>query len=278
MSHIDLTGQVINGVRVLHPDFSRKSPKSKYWVCLCPCGEQFSTRSYDLNVKKMSCKECNKKRREEKGFQAMIDIAGQTFGNLHVIKKDLSCDVRGNQTGTFWICKCICGEVCSRRGVDLRKGNVRSCGCLRRETKGKARNGYVHGASKQPWYSNWSAMVYRTTNTKSQAYDRYEKVIEIGEKIDPSFISDPWAFYEEIGEKPGKDYSIDRINNSMGYVKGNIRWADSKTQMMNRNIVKRTHAENKILELAKYAKSKEEFQKIITEQLTDDFFREVSLP
>jgi hypothetical protein len=37
----------------------------------------------------------------------------------------------------------------------------------------------------------------------------------------------------ELGERPAKGYSFDRINNELGYVPGNVRWADQKTQANN---------------------------------------------
>ena len=41
-------------------------------------------------------------------------------------------------------------------------------------------------------------------------------------------------FLEDMGERPSKDYSIDRINNNSGYSKGNCNWVTKKTQANNR--------------------------------------------
>ena len=37
-----------------------------------------------------------------------------------------------------------------------------------------------------------------------------------------------------IGPHPGKDYTLDRIDNDKGYVPGNLRWATWSQQMKNR--------------------------------------------
>ena len=80
-------------------------------------------------------------------------------------------------------------------------------------------------------------MVRRMTNPKEPAYQLY--VVEKGLSIDEEFIADPWAFYNEIGEYPGKGYSIDRIDNTKGYTKGNLRWATPQEQAMNKGVYKR---------------------------------------
>lgn len=48
----------------------------------------------------------------------------------------------------------------------------------------------------------------------------------------------------EIGPRPNKSYSLDRINNDAGYVPGNIRWANAKTQANNRGHKQWLHAED----------------------------------
>ena len=46
------------------------------------------------------------------------------------------------------------------------------------------------------------------------------------------------TFLEYIGERPSKDHSIDRIDNSKGYEIGNVRWANTMTQVKNRSYYK----------------------------------------
>lgn len=52
--------------------------------------------------------------------------------------------------------------------------------------------------------------------------------------LDDKF-SDFDVFFKEVGERPSKEYSIDRINNKKGYEPGNIRWANKKEQAINRS-------------------------------------------
>jgi len=52
-------------------------------------------------------------------------------------------------------------------------------------------------------------------------------------------VCDRWAksyddFESDMGEKPSKDHSIDRIDPDGNYEPGNVRWATSKQQARNR--------------------------------------------
>lgn len=66
----------------------------------------------------------------------MIDLTGQTFGRLKVLKKDAN---QKSSRGVYWICECECKNICSICGVDLRKGDTKSCGCLQKERRHEKR-------------------------------------------------------------------------------------------------------------------------------------------
>jgi hypothetical protein len=58
-----------------------------------------------------------------------VEMIGRTFGRLTVL--DLHSVTEANRRR--WICSCECGGQTVAAGQELRRGNVRSCGCLRRE-------------------------------------------------------------------------------------------------------------------------------------------------
>lgn len=54
----------------------------------------------------------------------LIDLTGQTFGKLKVLKK------AENKSGkAYWTCQCECGTIKDIRGSHLRSGSIISCGC-----------------------------------------------------------------------------------------------------------------------------------------------------
>jgi hypothetical protein len=56
----------------------------------------------------------------------IIDYTGKTFGKLTVIKKDTT---RKSKSGSFWLCKCECGNETSVLTQNLKSGKTSSCGC-----------------------------------------------------------------------------------------------------------------------------------------------------
>jgi hypothetical protein len=63
--------------------------------------------------------------------RARFDLTGQRFGKLTALRRIAT--PRGG-SGAYWLCRCDCGNEKRGPAGNLRRGTLRSCGCLRRET------------------------------------------------------------------------------------------------------------------------------------------------
>jgi len=79
----------------------------------------------------------------------LIDLTGQKFGRLTVLKRDYS-----NKHEASWLCQCECGNTKIVVGSALRLGRTLSCGCLKTETaqqnmKNNRKNNFIDETGKK---------------------------------------------------------------------------------------------------------------------------------
>jgi hypothetical protein len=157
----------------------------------------------------------------------IVDMKGQKIERLFVIKYHGN-DKHGN---ALWECLCDCGNTKIALGAGLRKGGIKSCGCLNKEINLQRITKHGHAIGPKPTleYKTWQNMLSRCNNPKATQYENYG-----GRGID---VCNRWKdfrnFFEDMGEKPGREYQIDRIDNNKGYCKENCEWATHKEQMRN---------------------------------------------
>lgn len=167
-------------------------------------------------------------------FKYSVKI-GQKFNRLSIIA-DLGINKKDRKR--YVLCLCNCGK---NRNVDiysLYDGNTQSCGCLgieRRSVgtiKACKKHGESHGGKRTPEYATWIKMKERCYWKKSNRYYRYgARGIIVCDRWLNSFEN----FLKDMGRKPSKVYSIDRINNDGNYDPSNCRWATAVQQANNKS-------------------------------------------
>lgn len=89
----------------------------------------------------------------------------------------------------------------------------------------------------QAEYSILTGMKQRCYDPNFGCYDRYGGR---GIKVCNRWLERGglWNFLEDMGRRPSKEYSIDRIDNDKGYSPENCQWATQKEQCKNRRVRK----------------------------------------
>lgn len=150
------------------------------------------------------------------------DLTGLRFGHYTVISY-----AGKNAKGTHWLCRCDCGNEKTVRADILKSSRFPSC------NQGQCRKGGAVRKHPQrynePTMLTWRSMMSRCYNPNSSRYESH------GNR--GITVCDRWHdfnnFLSDMGERPSRNYSLDRINNDGNYTPENCRWATPKQQSRN---------------------------------------------
>lgn len=153
--------------------------------------------------------------------------AGDRFGRLVYIEERAP---RSNRRRALF--RCDCGREVEIAFHDAHSGHTVSCGCFHTERQRSARS---HGATVgdragTPEYRCWKAMKGRCLNPNNSSYARYGgRGITVCDRWHRSFED----FLADMGRKPTREHTIDRIDSKGNYEPGNCRWATKVEQRRN---------------------------------------------
>lgn len=174
------------------------------------------------------------------------DLAGRQFGRLTALEQ---APRPPGQRGALWRCRCDCGAVVVRAASELKRGNTRSCGCLRREMIGDRQR--RHGQLNTPEYHAWKNAKARCHTPSSQAYADYgARGIRMCDRWRDSFET----FLRDVGLRPSPLHSLDRIDNEGHYEPGNVRWATLSQQNTNRRNGRRLTHDGRTMNVLDWAR------------------------
>lgn len=152
----------------------------------------------------------------------LIDITGQKFGKLTVIKY--------NNDGT-WLCRCDCGNYVNRPSNNLRKNKYPNCGCEGRWWIGNSKHNHCY----ERIYNIYEKIKSRCYTETECSYKYYG-----GKGVK---VCDEWLgkegftnFYEwSMNNGYSDDLTIDRIDYDGNYSPDNCRWVNMITQQNNKS-------------------------------------------
>lgn len=163
-------------------------------------------------------------------MRAKFSLIGQKFNKLTVISEAGTTSPNNQRV---WKCLCDCGNEVFVITKNLRSGNTKSCGCLKKETS--KQNGVKSGkhfGSKTRLYHIWRDMKTRCYNKNHIHYDRYGgRGITVCDDWLSSFIKFKiWALSNGYNDT----LTVDRIDNNKGYSPENCHCVTWKEQQRNR--------------------------------------------
>ena len=176
-----------------------------------------------------------------------INMVGKQCGWLIVEEFAFDRKTPCGHSTKYWKCRCTykgCGNIKVVDGNELRRGNVKSCGCYRDDLLRS-----MGGWSNHRLYAIWKCML-RRCGLRGKA-DEYTLSRYAGRGIG---VCDEWLSFEAFvewaltnGYEDGLE--LDRKDNDLGYSPANCHWVTHKENCMNRNTTLRVCTGEPFVEL-----------------------------
>lgn len=144
-------------------------------------------------------------------------LRGQQFGRLFPLRK-----IGVKHDCALWLCGCACGNYAEITIGQLKRksGPQRTCGQC-----------YDHLRYPKE-YITWRNMKRRCHDPLDKDYKNYgAKGIIVNDKWRYNFLE----FLIYIGLAPTLEHTLDRIDSTLPYQPGNVRWATRELQNLNRS-------------------------------------------
>ena len=215
-----LIGQKFGKLTVI--SFSGTIKKRKVWKCKCDCGNIIDNVN-GTNLKRGNTISCGCKFLLSKKYNFQ-DLTGKQFGKLTVIRR---LNKFTKWRGAIWECLCECGKVVEFPSNCLTSKNNTTCGdknihILNGLTKKELRVGDIP--------------LSHITSIKQNAIKRnllfsvkneylWELFLKQNQKCALSGVELVFTTNSNASKyRKETTASLDRINNNLGYIEGNVRW------------------------------------------------------
>lgn len=166
-----------------------------------------------------------------------VELTGKVFGELTVLRR-LSTTRGGS---VLWECKCSCGNTyeASSRHLNRKENNVRSCGC-KQHLRGRDHSQWGGaGDISGGWWGTHVLRAAKPSTTRLPVQvtltieDAWRLFLKQGRKCALTGL-DIWFEKKSnsSARRVGGTASLDRIDNRIGYVEGNVQWVHKRINMM----------------------------------------------
>lgn len=210
---LDLKGHVFGDLLVIEhvKHSSQTGKKHSVWKCKCKCGNIIDVRVDTLrNGKKKTC-----------GCDTIIQ-PGDVIFRLTVVKFLKGFTKNTNNRQTYWLCKCSCGkETIVSTSLILRK-RVKSCGCYRKDF-----DKIEYGDCKLKKFY-WTSILNGAKSRSLEITVTPDYIYNLFLLQDGKCALSKIELILPVSQKQNGTASLDRIDNTKGYIEGNLRWVHKK--------------------------------------------------
>lgn len=221
----NLIGLKFGKLTVIKKDYNSKL-KCAAWHCQCECGEYTLARTAALTSgQKTKCSVHHYDRLEGKSFNRWTVIKFSCFKFKHSRKHKY----------VYWLCRCECGKEKEIVSQSLTGGKSKSCGCLAHDSIRIKRGMKYNDISGEYWSRIQSQAQMREFNfTINQEY-AWNLFLKQCRKCAITGV-DIVLTSRHTKPKIKQTASLDRIDNTKGYIEGNVQWVHWRINNMKSNM------------------------------------------
>lgn len=219
-----------------------------YWICKCDCGQEVVVSTGRLNYgKTRSCGCLHRDSARQVGLNSRKPKPERRRRSVRpiTVSGDIPAEPRHVEVGVRvgrllireclesdqWLCRCDCGMWKVIKAGQLRRGDTRSCGCLRNQLNSE--RFATHRMTGTRLYSVWGSMLARCRRPACKSYERYgARGIAVCDEWSSFGAFRDWA----LSHGYANGLQLDRIDNNGPYSSLNCRFV---TRIVNGNNTRR---------------------------------------